>query len=142
MCNSCNCFEQILKLLRSIQGSLNNNMKSNAEDFGLNTTEFMVMFEIYNNEGISLNSLSKMLNLPKSSVSRIVDQLVEKSIVYRIIPEENRRTIKLSINKDFLKSKEVMDMNKEINDKLLENIAPDKADRIISALEELKAIIK
>jgi DNA-binding MarR family transcriptional regulator len=142
MCNSCNCFEKILKLLRSIQGSLNYHMKNNAENYGLNTTEFMVMFEIYNNEGISLNGLSKMLNLPKSSVSRTVDSLVEKGTITRIIPKENRRIVQLSINKDFLASREIVDINKEINDKLLNNVDTDKVDRIIKALEDLKSIIK
>lgn len=142
MCNSCNCFEKIIKLVRSIQGCLEDQIKDNAQNFGLSTTEFMVMFEIYNNEGISLKELCKILNLPKSSVSRIVDQLVEKEIISRIIPKENRRTVKLFINKDFLESNEVMNINKDLNDKIMERTNDAKVDRIISALEELKSIIK
>ncbi|MDP4144753.1 MAG: MarR family transcriptional regulator [Bacillota bacterium] len=138
MCNSCSCVEKILKLIRSIQGSLNCTMQNSAKNYGLNTTEFMVMFEIYNNEGISLNELSKLLQLPKSSVSRIVDQLVTKEIISRLIPAENRRMIKLFVNRGFLESKEVKNIHKE----LLQDIEPAKADRIISALEELKSIIK
>jgi MarR family transcriptional regulator, organic hydroperoxide resistance regulator len=139
---SCNCFEKILKLIRDIQASLNCRMNDSAKNYGLSTTEFMLMFEIYNKEGISLNDLSKALDLPKSSVSRIVDQLVCKEIVSRIIPNENRRMVKLYINQDFLKSKEVEDLRKELSDKLLKDVDSDRADRIISALEELKSIIK
>jgi DNA-binding MarR family transcriptional regulator len=142
MCNSCNTFEKILKLLRAIQGNVNNQMKASAENCGVNTTEFMVMFEIYNNEGISLNDLSKLLNLPKSSVSRIVDGLVAKDIICRLIPPENRRTVKLSLNEDYLKGKELIGINKKLNDKLHESLDRDKFDLIIHALEELKSIIK
>jgi DNA-binding MarR family transcriptional regulator len=141
MCSSCNTFEKIISLLRSIQCNLNNHIKSNAKNCGLNTTEFMIMFEIYNNEGISLNDLSKQLNLPKSSVSRIVDSLVEKNIILRVIPKENRRMVSLSINKNFLKNKD-LDINKKFNDKLLQDDNISKADSIIHALEELKSIIK
>lgn len=139
MCSSCNCFDKILKLLRSIHGSINDHMKFRGENYGLSTTEFMVMFEIYNSEGLSLNELSKMLNLPKSSVSRIVDQLVEKGIVDRTIPPENRRTVTLSIRPDFLKCREIEDINDEFNDRL-KNIGTEKTEQIVSALEMLKSI--
>lgn len=100
------------------------------------------MLEIYNKEGISSNDLCKGLDLPKSSVSRVVDALVDKGIVSRVIPEENRRIVKLSIRQDFLNSKVIGEMNKELNDAIMKNIGPEKADRLISALEEIKAIIK
>lgn len=141
MCNS-NCFERVFLLLRAIQKSLNSHIKCNAQNYGLSTTEFMIMLEIYNNEGISSNELCKRLDLPKSSVSRIVDALVVKGIVLRNIPENNRRILYLSINPEFLSSKAVRDMNKELNEALLKDIGPEKANRIISSLEEIKSIIE
>lgn len=141
MCKTDNCFEKIFILLRAIQVGINDHFRTNAKNYGLNTIEFMIMFEIHYNEGISLNELRKMLDLPKSSVSRIVDQLVNKGIVSRIIPLENRRMVKLYINQEFLRSQEVTDLMKELNN-LWGNIEPDKAARIISALEELKSMIK
>jgi MarR family transcriptional regulator, organic hydroperoxide resistance regulator len=87
MCNSVCCIQKIMSLLRSIQGSLNNHISLNAESSGLTNSQFMVMFEIYNNKNISLNELSTRLDLPKSSLSRIVDQLVNKSIVKREVPK-------------------------------------------------------
>jgi DNA-binding MarR family transcriptional regulator len=102
----------------------------------------MIMLEIYNNEGISSNDLCKRLDLPKSSVSRIVDALVVKGIILRTIPEDNRRILCLSMSPEFLNSKAVSDMNKELNDALLKDIEPEKANRIISSLEEIKSIIE
>ena len=105
MCEARNCVQKIMYLLRKIQGNLNCQMQSSAESFGLTTSQFMVMFEIYNNKDISLIELSERLDLPKSSVSRLVDQLVNQEIVIREIPKENRRIIKLSISDEFLKKK-------------------------------------
>jgi len=142
MCEARNCVQKIMYLLRKIQGNLNCQMQSGAENFGLTTSQFMVMFEIYNNKGISLIELSERLDLPKSSVSRLVDQLVNQEIVIREIPKENRRTVKLSISPEFLKNKDVCDITSEINDSIAKDLEPQKADEIISALEELISVIK
>jgi len=142
MCEARNCVQKIMYLLRKIQGNLNCQMQSGAENFGLTTSQFMVMFEIYNNKGISLIELSERLDLPKSSVSRLVDQLVNQEIVIREIPKENRRTVKLSISSEFLKNKDVCDITSEINDSIAKDLEPQKADAIISALEELISVIK
>ena len=142
MCEARNCVQKIMYLLRKIQGNLNCQMQSSAESFGLTTSQFMVMFEIYNNKDISLIELSEKLDLPKSSVSRLVDQLVNQEIVIREIPKENRRTIKLSISDEFLKKKDVLDITSELNDSIATDLEPKKADEIISALEELSSVIK
>ena len=128
MCEARNCVQKIMYLLRKIQGNLNCQMQSGAKSFGLTTSQFMVMFEIYNNKGISLIELSERLDLPKSSVSRLVDQLVNQEIVIREIPKENRRTVKLSISPEFLKKKDVCDITSEINDSIAADLEPQKAD--------------
>ena len=142
MCEARNCVQKIMYLLRKIQGNLNCQMQSSAKSFGLTTSQFMVMFEIYNNKDISLIELSQKLDLPKSSVSRLVDQLVNQEIVIREIPKENRRTIKLSISDEFLKKKDVLDITSERNDSIATDLEPEKADAIILALEELISVIK
>jgi DNA-binding MarR family transcriptional regulator len=142
MCEARNCVQKIMYLLRKIQGNLNCQMQSSAKSFGLTTSQFMVMFEIYNNKNISLIELSEKLDLPKSSVSRLVDQLVNQEIVIREIPKENRRIIKLSISDEFLKKKDVLDITSELNDSIATDLEPEKADAIISALEELISVIK
>lgn len=142
MCKAGNCVEKIMYLLRKIQGNINCKIQSSAESFGLSSSQFMVMFEIYNNKDISLNELSERLDLPKSSVSRLVDQLVNKDIVVREIPIENRRIVKLSISSEFLNKKNVCNMRSEISNSIAEDLDPQKADEIISALENLISVIK
>lgn len=140
MCKRSYCFEEIFKLLKSIQVCINEHLKINAQNYGLNITEFMILFEIDYHQGISLNELSKTLDLPKSTVSRIVDQMVQKKFIIRIIPQENRRMVKLYVNQDYFKSQEA-DKIKEELDSLVERIDPDKERQIISALEELNRML-
>lgn len=142
MCEERCSIQKIMQLLRTIQGKLNCHIESNAQKFGLTTSQFMVMFEIYNHKDISLNELSEKLELPKSSVSRLVDQLVNHGIVMREIPKENRRTVKLSIASDFLEKANVNRISDDLEDNLAVGLEPQRVERIISALEELSSVIK
>lgn len=142
MCNSEKCSFKIMSLLKNIQNALNCNVTSNAENLGLTVSQLMVVYEIYNNKYISLNDLSRRLDLPKSSVSRIVDQLVNMGAVNREIPKENRRIVKLSIVAKFLENEKISNINEKIKGAIIDEIEPKKSERIISALEELSSFLK
>lgn len=141
ICDSNNCSKKIINLLRSIQSHLKCHLLADAKNYGLSISQFMVMYEVYHNEGISLNDLSTKLDIPKSSVSRLVDQLVNSEIIIREIPTENRRIVKLSMSPSFLQNKNITDMNVQFNDTISGKLDQEKAERIIFALEELNNII-
>lgn len=142
MCNSDQCSHKIISLLRNIQGALKCNMKSSAKGFGLTTSQFMIVYEIYNNKGMSLKELSTRLDLPKSSVSRIVDQLVNRGVVIRKIPKENRRKVELSITDDFVKNKNISYINIKMVSAINNDTDNGKSQRIINALEELNKLLE
>lgn len=138
MCNSSGCAEKLIALFKTIQGCL----KSISQEFELTVPEMMIMFELYENKVLSLNDLSEKIEFPKSSVSRIVDQLVTRGFVVREIPKENRRMVKLSISPKHLNCIDVSCINERLNDVVVGGLEPEKAERIISALEELSLILK
>jgi predicted transcriptional regulator len=117
-------------------------MKSSAKGFGLTTSQFMIVYEIYNNKGMSLKELSTRLDLPKSSVSRIVDQLVNRGVVIRKIPKENRRKVELSITDDFVKNKNISYINIKMVSAINNYTENGKSQRIINALEELNKLLE
>jgi len=138
MCYVGGCAEKLISLFKSIQGCL----KSISQEFELTVPEMMIMFELYENKTLSLNELSEKIELPKSSVSRIVDQLVNREYVTREIPKENRRMVNLSISTKCLKCIDVTCINDRFNDAVVGGLEPEKAERMISALEELNLILK
>ncbi|WP_291634906.1 MarR family transcriptional regulator [Clostridium sp.] len=138
MCYSGSCAEKLISLFKSIQGCL----KSIAEEFELTIPEMMIMFELYENKTLSLNELSEKIEFPKSSVSRIVDQLVNREYVTREIPKENRRMVELSISTKCLECIDVACINDRFNDVVVGGLEPEKADKMISALDELSSILK
>ena len=137
MCYSGGCAEKLISLYKSIQGYL----KSISQEFELTVPEMMIMFELYENKTLSLNELSEKIELPKSSVSRIVDGLVNREYVSREIPKENRRMVNLSISTKCLQCIDVACINDRFNDVVVGGLEPEKADRMILALDELSLIL-
>ena len=133
---------RMMALLRGIQGSLKGYILSSIKNSGFTIPQFMVLVELYYRPGISLNELSEGLDLPKSSVSRIVDKLVNNGVVIRKIPDDNRRTVNLSIEPDFIEKADLCCINWRINEAIEAEIDPARAEGIIKALEELNSILK
>jgi DNA-binding MarR family transcriptional regulator len=60
---------------------------------GLSMSQATVIQEIGHHDGISLKMLSSLVGLDNSTVSRTVNQLVEKNLVLRRTQENDRRMI-------------------------------------------------
>jgi len=138
MCYLGGCAEKIISLFKSLQGCL----KSISQEFELTIPEMMIMFELYENKNLSLNELSEKIELPKSSASRIVDQLVNRGYIIRKIPKENRRMVELSLSTKCINCIDVACIKDRFNDVVVGGLEPEKAERIISSLEELNLILK
>ncbi|MCJ7689544.1 MAG: MarR family transcriptional regulator [Clostridiaceae bacterium] len=137
MCYSGSCAKKLIYLFKSIQGCL----KSISQEFELTIPEMMIMLELYENKTLSLNEVSEKIEFPKSSVSRIIDQLVNREYVTREIPKENRRMVELSISNKCLECIDVACINDRFNEMLVGGLPPEKAARMISALDELSLIL-
>ncbi len=142
MHNSQDHAARIMTLLRSIQANIKSKFSYNTEALGFTYSQVIVLIDIYRHAHTSLTELSKRLDLPKSSVSRIVDHLVNQGIVIREIPPENRRMVSLFIANEFLQRREIQSMRAGFLNDIADIIEPTQALRIISALEELDTIIK
>lgn len=131
---------RMFSLLRCANANIKGRFVDKAADMGFSMPQFMELIELYRSEAITLHELSEKLNLPKSSVSRITDQLVKKGMVMRVRPSDNRRIVKLSVTASFRKNKaRIMGMvTEDINKKA----GRARTEKIIQALEELCDIVR
>lgn len=132
------CSIDIFQLVRSIQASIVGKLTKEATTMGLSSTQMLVLYEIYDHPNMTLQELCNSLGLPKSTVSRLIDNLVERTYVDREIPKDNRRTVRLQISKKFASSGTCL-LAKE---KLMSQMDSEKKDRIIAALSELQAALQ
>lgn len=67
--------------------------------YGVTLTQCHTLMELYKHDNISLKELSERLFLDKSTLSRIIEGLVNLGLVDREIPKNNRRTILIKLTK-------------------------------------------
>lgn len=82
--------------IRHIERELNIQDDTNCCE-GVSIAQCHTLLALPPGESINLNDLSEKLYLDKSTVSRTVDSLVRNGTVKRIIPEENRRVVRISL---------------------------------------------
>ena len=114
-------------------------LNHNIAEFGINTTQLHLLFEISGQSDINQESIAKRCSINKGAVARSIKKLEDNGLVVRQIDENNRRQNKLALTekgKDILeKSTKVLDswedavilddgyIKKELLQKVLKEIA-------------------
>lgn len=70
------------------------------EEFGINTTQLHLLFEISNQSDINQENIAKRCNINKGAVARSIKKLEDKGLVARQIDENNRRQNKVSLTQE------------------------------------------
>ena len=94
------------------------------------------------NPGINLHDLSEKMEIAKSNLSVIVECLVNKGIVIRITPEDNRRTIKLSLSPEFSSQYASMKYKGPYWAEILSDATEEELKSVIDGLETCHKLIE
>lgn len=134
--------ERVIFLFKSIHKIYRNQMCEKSRQYGFTGPQIGLIYALHKNPFSTLNELSQQLGLSKSTVSGIVDRLVSQEVVIREVPENNRRTVRLSLSPEF----EQDNILKELMNKYFAGILKDASDedmaKIICGLETLYTLIK
>jgi DNA-binding MarR family transcriptional regulator len=83
--------------------------------------------------------------LTKSTVSGIIDRLTKQGVVIRKIPENNRRTVILSLSKEFRENNDICKMKKNFISDLISNsikeVEPAEVEKIIYGLRQFSLLL-
>ena len=88
------------KLLYMIGKGYSIYVNRNLEEYGINTTQLHLLFEIAHHTNINQEMIAARCNINKGAVARSIRKLEEKGLVKREIDENNRRQNRLSLTKD------------------------------------------
>lgn len=137
--------DEIIDIFKNIKKILRSKFEKVAKQYGFTEPQLAVIFHLYNTPSITLNELSELISLSKSTVSGIVDRLVKQGVVTREIPEENRRIVKLSISEEFKKNNDICNMKKTIIYDLIFNSIKktdsEEVEKIIYGLKQFSLIL-
>lgn len=88
------------KLLYMIGKGYLKYVNRNISEFGINTTQLHLLFEISDKSDINQEQIASRCNINKGAVARSIRKLEEMGLVTRQIDENNRRQNKISLTKD------------------------------------------
>jgi len=96
--------QELIERILEVRAALQANFARKAEKLGLTVAQATVAQDLASHPESSLLDVCTRLGWPKSTVSRLVDELVGRNLATREVPEANRRTVVLSLDPKLRKS--------------------------------------
>lgn len=126
---------QFREYTRQLECHLGNINQSDCCCCGVSTAQCFILVEIGRKPGISVKELAKILHIDKSSVSRSVEELVQKGFVERQSSKKDRRYVILTLLSKGKERFEKIENDMYVKFKeVLEQIPTEKQEQVIEAL--------
>lgn len=127
--------KQLREYTRELECHLANMNQSDCCQCGVNTNQCFLLVEIGRKPGTCAKELVEILRMDKSSISRGVEELVQKGYVSREPSREDRRSVVLSLTASGRERFERIEQNMNVKfRKVLSGIEPEKQEQVLEAL--------
>ena len=128
-------------LYRQFQIYINNNTK----DLQISASEYIFLMEMYKNDNMSQEQLSKNLIIDKSATARAIKSLEEKEYIIRKKDDNDKRTNRIKLTKKGIEIKDrLSNLLEEWNNEITSDIDKNLLNTVIDTINKLsiKAIEK
>ena len=88
-------FQTILKNFRIIFRSVQAHSKWVEKESGLSSAQLWMMWELFNEPGLTVSGLAKVLSIHQSTCSNMLDKIQKKELVYRERSTKDQRVVRL-----------------------------------------------
>lgn len=134
--------ERVITLFKAIQKLYKDRLMQNSREHGFTGPQLGLLMALHQKPGATLNEISEFLGLSKSTVSGIVDRLVAQGAVVREVPEENRRTVRLSLSAEFSQNNFLKEFKNKFISDVLQGASDDELLKINIGLEILLKLMQ
>ena len=128
-------------LYRQFQIYINNNTK----DLQISASEYIFLMEMYKNDNMSQEQLSKNLIIDKSATARAIKSLEEKEYIIRKKDDNDKRTNRIKFTKKGIEIKDrLSNLLEEWNNEITSDIDKNLLNTVIDTINKMsiKAIEK
>ena len=128
-------------LYRQFQIYINNNTK----DLQISASEYIFLMEMYKNDNMSQEQLSKNLIIDKSATARDIKSLEEKEYIIRKKDDNDKRTNRIKLTKKGIEIKDrLSNLLEEWNNEITSDIDKNLLNTVIDTINKMsiKAIEK
>jgi DNA-binding MarR family transcriptional regulator len=123
--------------LRVLSNGVSKTFEKSLESHGVTVAQWVVLRALYGQES-SLNELSKAIGIDQGSTSRMVERLVQRQLLTRETPPENRRAVRITLTPAGVnlvpKLASAADANEEL---FFGKISEAKKDQLLKTVLEL-----
>lgn len=124
-------------VFRMIRGSLD----YFAKKYALSLTEMGIVFDLFQQE-MTITQLSENQGIPKSTVSRLVDNLVRRDFLNRVRPDSNRRIVLVTLTEDFRRELDELRNDDGFQRMIQQSIPGSKGRAAVKKLGELLELLR
>ncbi len=135
--------EEMLTAIKRIVSLIKQNFERDFKKMHVTQSQILVMRVLNQYGDMKMSDISRELDLSNSTVSGIIDRLVEKKIVKRKRSEEDRRIVMISLAEEYCKP-----VKKQLNAfalkmrRALSTATEEDLDSIMQGLEKLERILE
>ena len=94
----------LFEAMRGLRKQMEGNFENLAKELDITASELLVLLDIYLYPKTSLIDLCARTGMKKSSVSRIISRLEEKSLLTRATCPNSKREVELNVTETFLEN--------------------------------------
>jgi len=110
-------------IYRKFQMGINKELKK----YNISSSQYIFLVQLYQEDGVSQESLSKSLHIDKSATARAIKQLEESGFITRDVNPNDKRGYLVSLTKKALDIEtELFDILKDWNRKLTQNLSDEE----------------
>lgn len=104
---------------------------------GLTMTQLRVLFMVRGDKGVSAGTLAENLGVTPSTLTRIMDRLVNNRLVRREPDESDRRLVRHHLTQTGLRTVEELERTGRARlNAILARLSPDQVERLVMALRD------
>ena len=135
--------EEMLTAIKRIVSLIKQNFERDFKKMHVTQSQILVMRVLNQYGDMKMSDISRELDLSNSTVSGIIDRLVEKKIVKRKRSEEDRRIVMISLAEEYRQP-----VKKQLNAfankmrRALSTTTEEDLDSIMQGLEKLERILE
>ncbi len=135
--------QEIRKYIRVIEREVDNQLKDQKLCCGISLAQCHAMLEMGRLHECTVAELSENLNLDKSTLSRTIENLVQRGLVERITQKEDRRRILVRLTDSGRAMSEGIDKScNTLYDSIITNIPNEKQPQVLESMKLLSEAIK
>jgi DNA-binding MarR family transcriptional regulator len=135
--------EEIFSVIKRIMWLIKQNFEKDFKKMHVTQSQILVMRVLNYYGDMKVSDISRELDLSNSTVSGIIDRLVEKKIVQRKRSEKDRRVVMISLAEEYRQPvKRRLNAVAQKMRKALSTITEEDLDSVIQGLEKLEKILE